>query len=198
MSKPLVVIMIPLPLLIFTLIISGCQTVEPIGCNTIDEVALGTFSVTATNPSLVRQWIINNYSLAGASIKELTDVSNTHSFYWSLNQKYYHAAVDNDGAWFYFDWKGRKPNLKEVVSCFGKPESYDAHVIPPTDAGSITYFGIWYPLRRFVLIAYLPGSRLEVNNGTTFNTLSIPRPTFITTARYKPWPANLNDLKLDQ
>lgn|GEM_PF-6893777 len=174
-----------------------CKTNEPISCEVIYETIFSTFPAQETNPAVVRHWIAEQYTVVDASLNEWADIRGQYHYRWSLNKKDYQIQVGKDGADLIVDWKDRKPNLEEVIGCFGKPEYYEARVIPPSDAQSLTYFGIWYPSKRIFIYTTQPSSNLVVNQVTTFNTLSVPSSSSVRLMKLKPWPTTSNDLQVD-
>lgn len=189
--------LISLSFLVIALGNSACEPTVPFNCDAIDETVLRTFPTTDTDPVTIRKWINTNYTTATKSLKEGTDVVGQTWFYWSLDQRDYGAAVSKAGAGLNVDWKGRKPSLKEVVSCLGKPEFYEARIFPPTDVGSLTKIGIWYPVRKLYISSTQSGSRLTFNDNTVFDRISVPEADSVRLMKLKPWPVNLDDLKLD-
>jgi hypothetical protein len=175
----------------------ACQPVEPLGCGAIAEAAFSTFPSAEANPSAIRAWINANYpyTTVGSAVAEFGDVAGQFHYVWTHDQKRYEAQVYSGGAGFNADWLGRKPTLKEVIDCLGRPDSYEAYAVEgPVSA---VYFAIWYPARHLYLFTDQTTTQLVVNDGTTFDRLSVPRPDILPTMRLRPWPTDLNDLVVD-
>jgi hypothetical protein len=166
-------------------------------CDAISETVYGTFPSTDSDPTIVRNWIKEHYT--SASLKEGSDVTGQTWFYWPANQKIYQAAVAKEGSALVVSWGGRKPTLKEVIRCLGAPEYYSARIILGSQEGPSREvdFGIWYPAQRLVLSTSWPGTRLVVNDGTSFDVLTVTRSDAARLNKVRPWPTDLNDLQVD-
>ena len=190
-------ILIPLSFLVIVVGISACEGKSPFSCDAFKETILSTFPTTDTEPKTIRMWINTHYITATPSLKEGTDTLGRTWFYWSINQSDYRATVSKEGSGLNVYLTGKKPSLKDVVGCLGKPGFYEARVLPPTDTGFLTQVGLWYPVRKLYVSSTESGSNLVVNDSTTFDRISILDTESVRQMKLRPWPADLTDIHVE-
>ncbi len=195
MQKLLARFIIPVSFMMFVIGVGACQPAKSMKCDSINESALSDFPSTLTDPIELREWINSKYTNKIETLREYTDVSGAVWFYWSTDEKIYHASLGTNGAWLYYDWKSMKPRLREVIGCLGPPIFYEARDI--SGPYSAILFGIWYPANRLNFNTVIPGTTLAINENTVFTTLTITNIEDMNLRNLKPWPSDLSSFHLD-
>lgn len=185
-----------LSLILITLLCEACKPLDAFSCHSLRDAALIDFPVSTNDPAIVREWIHANYPEAGTLLKESDDApQKRHQFYWSLDGKMYDIVVsDKTGAVFNLTWKRDSPGLKEIRRCLGEPASYDAFV-GPAMYGVATFFGVWYPQKRLLLISSTEwGAMRAITEDIAFSSFAVVKPELVQALDLKPWPADFSGI----
>jgi hypothetical protein len=148
------------------LLVGGISLVDavkrnlPVTCEEIVDSRLNQIPKSNVDAVTIQQWFASQYGISKDQVFIIGgDPSSPPpklQVRWQSEVKWYEATIDTRSKQLKYidiDWKTRKPQLSQVLSCNGDPEYYTLQRFP-YDPPFNLQLSLWYPQKGFIVTAW--------------------------------------------
>jgi hypothetical protein len=166
----------------------------------------------------LKEWIAAQLQFRDTAVTVTDEHNGTYGVDWSTTRVDFIGFIGVNGVKrIAVRWRGSRPNLSLVLSCFGDPGEYTAELLDDPRLGKYVGGDIWYPARGLVFwlwgmngqitptgsipifeaILVPPNDARKMIHDAFPETIS-PGTADIRAKMLKSWPGSINDIELNQ